>query len=57
MRAVVNPDNTRTIYGVSTDSKPTATVNGLFDVETGDTFYEADTADVYMWTGSAWQKQ
>ena len=57
MRAVVNPDNTRTIYGVSTDSKPTTTVDGLFDIEVGDTFYESNTGKVYMWTGSAWVEQ
>lgn len=56
MRAVVNPDNTRTIYGVSTDSKPTTNYNN-FDIEAGDTFYEVDTKDVYMWSGSAWVKQ
>ena len=57
MKARVNPDGTRTIYGVSTDSKPTAVVEGTIEITVGDTFYEADTADVYMWTGSAWQKQ
>jgi hypothetical protein len=57
MRAVVNPDNTRTIYGVSTDSKPTTTVDGIFDLEVGDTFYESNTGAVYMWTGSAWVEQ
>lgn len=57
MKAHVNPDGTRTIYGVSTDSKPTGTLEGQFDIEVGDTFYEANTGKVYMWSGSAWVEQ
>lgn len=57
MKVVVNPDKTRTIYGVSTDSKPTGVVNENVTLEVGDTFYESNTAKVYMWTGSAWVEQ
>ena len=60
MRAVTNPDNTRTIFGVSTDSKPTTTFsgpNGNFDIEQGDVFYETNTGKTFMWTGAAWQEQ
>jgi len=57
MRAVVEANGTRTIYGTSSETKPTGTVNGQFDVEAGDVFYEVDTTDVYMWSGSAWVKQ
>jgi len=26
-------------------------------LDVGDTFYEADTGDHYMWTGTTWRKQ
>ncbi len=57
MKARVNPDGTRTIYGVSTDSKPTGVIEGSIEITVGDTFYEADTGTVSMWTGSAWVEQ
>ena len=57
MKAYVNPDGTRTIYGVSTDSKPTTVVEGNVEITIGDTFYEANTGKVFMWTGSAWVEQ
>ena len=57
MTVRVNPDNTRTIYGLSTDTKPTTTVDGIIDIEQGDSFYCIDNAKIYMWSGQAWVEQ
>jgi len=36
-------------YGLSTDTKPT-----LAQGDAGSSFYETDTGDTYVWSGSAW---
>ena len=41
--------------GLSTDAKPTGTVNGK-KVGVNSLFIELNTGDVYYYTGSAWAK-
>lgn len=38
----------KTIYGLSTETKPSADTKGT-------TFFEMDTTDTYMWDGSQWR--
>jgi len=45
---IYNKDTTKTLYGLSTDSKPT--INRI----KGDKFFEINTGEVYMWDGSDW---
>lgn len=45
---IYNKDTTKTLYGLSTDTKPTS---GNIK---GNTFFEIDTSNVFMWNGSAW---
>lgn len=37
--------------GLSTDDKPTE------NIKLGTEFFESDTGDVYLWTGSAWAQE
>lgn len=43
-----NKDATKTIYGLSTETKPTA------NMVKGNKFFEIDTTEVYMWNGTQW---
>jgi len=46
---VVLIQNIKSYIGVSTDTKPT-----LANSDAGSKFYEIDTNDYYIWTGSFW---
>lgn len=45
---IYNKDTAQTLYGLSTDTKPT---NGMIK---GNTYFEIDTTKVYMWDGNGW---
>lgn len=45
---IYNKDTTKTIYGLSSDTKPTS------GMEKGNTFFEIDTSTAYMWNGTQW---
>jgi hypothetical protein len=44
---IYNKDQTKTHYLLSTDQKPTGTTKG-------ETVFEIDTGEVYMWNGTSW---
>ena len=44
---IYNKDQTKTHYLLSTDQKPTGTTKG-------ETVFEIDTTEVYMWDGTKW---
>lgn len=44
---IYNKDQTKTHYLLSTDQKPTGTTKG-------ETVFEIDTTEVYMWNGIEW---
>ncbi len=52
------PNNEFSFVGLSTDTKPTETYNGLA-IKNGSTFYAMDTAKVYMYDASSdsWLEQ
>ena len=56
MKVRVNPDKSIAIYGSSSETKPIDVIEN-FNLSEGDTFYEWDTTDVYMWNGTGWQIQ
>lgn len=45
---IYNKDTTKTLYGLSTDTKPTS---GMVK---GNTYFEINTSKVYMWNGTTW---
>jgi len=45
---IYNKDTTKTFYGLSTDTKPTA------NMVKGNVFFEINTSTAYMWNGTAW---
>ena len=45
---IYNKDVTKTLYGLSTDTKPTS------NMVKGDVYFEIDTTEVYMWNGIEW---
>ncbi len=50
--AVTGPyDHCEKYIGLSTDTKPTE------NLEVGTEFYETNTGDTYIYTGSAWTKK
>lgn len=52
------PNNEFSFVGLSTDTKPTETYNGLA-IKNGSTFYSMDTKKVYMYdaAGKTWLEQ
>ena len=46
---VISTRDTGTLYGLSTDTKPTT------NIEKGTAFFEIDTTDAYMYDGSQWR--
>lgn len=49
-------ENTQTIYGKSSDTKPTTVFDGL-DVAEGWVFYEVDTQKAFIFDGANWVEQ
>lgn len=51
------PNETRTLYGISADTKPTESYNGL-PIANGSAYVEIDTGYVYLYNaaGTAWVK-
>jgi len=45
---IYNKDTTKTFYGLSTDTKPTA------NMVKGNVFFEINTSTAYMWDGTQW---
>lgn len=50
MQNIYNVDKTQTIYGESTETKPTS------NMIKGNKYFEIDTTDVYMFNGRRWVK-
>lgn len=48
MQNIYNVDKTQTIYGESTETKPTS------NMIKGNKYFEIDTTDVYMFNGTKW---
>jgi len=46
---VIHTRDTGTLYGLSTDNKPTN------NIKKGTAFFEIDTTDAYMYDGSQWR--
>lgn len=45
---IYNKDTTKTLYGLSTETKPTT------GMTKGNAYFEIDTSEVYMWDGTQW---
>ncbi len=45
---IYNKDTTKTLYGLSTETKPTD------NMTKGNAYFEIDTSEVYMWDGTQW---
>lgn len=54
----IDVGETLSFKGLSTDTKPTQTFNGL-DIKNGSSFFEMDTQDVYFYDGGtdSWLSQ
>ena len=48
LNEIDNKDPTKTLYGLSTDTKPTT------NMIVGNKYFEIDTTEAYMWDGTSW---